>query len=365
MSGSRVTLPVLAVRLPNWLGDLVLAGRAVDALAGRFADHEIVLLGRPFAAALAAAHWPAARWLPAPASGLAWVTAVPALAALGARTIITFPPSLSARLHAACAGIPERAGLGHEEGGFLLTRSAPRGARGTRHLEDEYLDVVRTLGADPLPRRAWTRPPAAAAAAAAALVQAGHDPAAIAAGASLVVAPGARYGPAKRWAPERFAAAAAAWAEAQPEPGRTHVLLVGGAEDRAEVAAVRAAAAATPARFVALAGATDLPALTGLLADADAVLANDSGVAHLAAALGRPTVVIFGSTDPRWTAPRGAAVRVLAEPPRCAPCFRPECSVPERYRCLRAVPAEDAAGALLALAPGVASRADLDPGGRT
>ncbi len=363
MTGSRGRRPGIAVRLPNWLGDLVLAGRAVDALAARFADHDFVLLGRPFAPALAAAHWPQARWLAAPATGLAWLPAVPALAALGARTIITFPPSLSARLHAACACIPERAGLAHEEGGFLLTRTAPRGARGTRHLEDEYLDVVRTLGADPLPRRPWTLPPSASASATAALAAAGLDSATVVAGPLLVVAPGARYGPAKRWAPERFAAAAAAWAEAQPEPERTHVLLVGGSEDRKAVAAVRAAAATGPAHFVALAGGTDLPALAGLLAGADAVLANDSGVAHLAAALGRPTVVIFGSTDPRWTAPRGAAVRVLAEPPRCAPCFRPSCSVAERYRCLRAVHVEDVIAALLALAPGDAG-AGRNPGGR-
>ncbi len=363
MTGSRGRRPGLAVRLPNWLGDLVLAGRAVDALAARFADHDLVLLGRPFAPALAAAHWPQARWLAAPASGLAWLTAVPALAALGARTILTFPPSLSARLHAACAGIPERAGLAHEEGGFLLTRTAPRGARGTRHLEDEYLDVVRTLGADPLPRRPWTLAPNASGSATTALAAAGLDPGAVGTGPCLVVAPGARYGPAKRWAPERFAATAAAWAEAQPAPSRAHVLLVGGGEDREEVAAVRAAAATGPAHVVALAGGTDLPALAGLLAGADAVLANDSGVAHLAAALGRPTVVIFGSTDPRWTAPRGAAVRVLAEPPRCAPCFRPDCAVAERYRCLRAVRVEDATAALLALAPGAAGAA-RNPGSR-
>ncbi|MEO6463382.1 MAG: glycosyltransferase family 9 protein, partial [Candidatus Eisenbacteria bacterium] len=159
--------------------------------------------------------------------------------------------------------------------------------------------------------------------------------------------PGARYGPAKRWPPERFAAAAEGWAAAQAHPAAAHVLLVGGTEDRADVAAVRAASAPGPTQVVALAGRTDLVALAGLLAGADAVLANDSGVAHLAAALERPTAIVFGSTDPRWTAPRGAAVRVLADPPSCAPCFRATCAIAERYRCLRAIAPEAATRALL------------------
>lgn len=343
MGGTR---PVLAVRLPNWLGDAVLAGRAVDALFARFPDHEIVLVARPWAPALFAAHWPAARWQAAPRPGARWLPAVPALARLRARSMVVFPPSLSARLHAACAGIPVRLGLAHEEGDFLLTRTAPRGPRGSRPLEEEYLDLVRGLGAEAPPRRLLVAPAGAADAAERALAAAGADPDRVRSGPRLVLAPGARYGPSKRWPAERFAAAAEAWALATGNPGTAHVLLVGGSEDVADVAAVRAASAPGPARVVALAGHTDLPALAGLLAAADAVLANDSGVAHLASALGRPTAVVFGSTDPRWTAPRGPAVRVLVDPPSCAPCFRPTCAIPERYRCLRAIAPEHAARAL-------------------
>jgi heptosyltransferase-2 len=334
------------VRLPNWLGDAVLALRAIDALFARFPDHEIVLVARPWARALFAAHWPRASWRVAPRSGLGWLPAVPALAGLRARAIVLFPPSLSARLHAAVAGIPQRLGLAHEEADFLLTRTAPRGARGSRPLEDEYLDLVRGLGAEAVPRRRLVPPPGAADAAERALAAAGADPDRVRSGPRLVVAPGARYGPSKRWPAERFAAAAGEWARQGGAAEATHVLLVGGAEDSGEVAAVRAASAPGPPRVLALAGQTDLPALVGLLAGADAVLANDSGVAHLAAALGRPTVAVFGSTDPGWTAPRGPAVRVLADPPACAPCFRPTCAIPERYRCLRAIAPEDAARAL-------------------
>ena len=60
------------------------------------------------------------------------------------------------------------------------------------------------------------------------------------------------------------------------------------------------------------------------------------------------TLPKLGSTEPRWTAPRGAAVRVLTQPPSCAPCYRTTCAIPERYRCLRAVTADDAVRGLAA-----------------
>jgi len=87
-----------------------------------------------------------------------------------------------------------------------------------------------------------------------------------------------------------------------------------------------------------------------VLAGARGVLANDSGAAHLAAALGAPTVTLFGSTDPRWTAPRGPAAIALWERLRCAPCFRRTCPLADAYACLRVLDPAAAAAALLAVA---------------
>ena len=75
-------------------------------------------------------------------------------------------------------------------------------------------------------------------------------------------------------------------------------------------------------------------------------VSNDSGAAHVAAALGRTTVVIFGSTDPRWTAPRGEHVRALWDRVRCAPCFRTHCPYEDAYACLRIVESRDVIEAL-------------------
>lgn len=323
---------VLAVRLPNWLGDACLAMRAVDALERRFPEGDLVLIGRPWARALFQTHWPRALWLEAPPSGGRWLPYVPALARVRAATSVLFPPSLSARLHALFAGVPERVGLANEPGDFLLTKRAPRGALGSRHLEDEYLDLARVLGAEATPRRALVAADARTG---------GAEP-----GPTLVVAPGARYGPAKRWPAERFAETARLWALSRPEPERATVVLVGGEEDRAETRAVLAASPPGPYVTVDKAGATTMTELAGQIARADAVLSNDSGVAHLAAALLRPTAVVFGSTDPRWTAPRGSHVAVLAHPPDCAPCFLKRCAIADRYRCLRAVDPAEVAGAI-------------------
>ena len=73
------------------------------------------------------------------------------------------------------------------------------------------------------------------------------------------------------------------------------------------------------------------------------VVSNDSGLAHLAAATGAPTVVIFGSTSSAWTAPLGPRVRVVQRPPVCAPCFRRTCRI--GYRCLAAVEVAEVARA--------------------
>ena len=338
MTGTAGAASALAVRLPNWLGDTILARRAVDSLAARFADRRLVLVARPWASELFAATWPGAEWLEAPTSGGRWLSAVPALRRAGVEMCVVFPPSLSARLHAFAAGVPRRLGLGGEMGDFLLTARAPRGARGLRHLEDEYLDVARVAGASALAARALVAPERGLAAARALLAEAlGTAPRPF-----LAVAPGARYGPAKRWPAERFAEAARLWAG----PRGADVVVLGGLEDVAAAASVVAASPRGPGRTVSLAGRTDVAGLAGILALAGGALSNDSGTAHLAAALGRPTVAIFGSTDPRWTGPRGPAVRLLAAPPACAPCYRRRCGIPDRYLCLRALSAEAAAETL-------------------
>jgi heptosyltransferase-2 len=88
-----------------------------------------------------------------------------------------------------------------------------------------------------------------------------------------------------------------------------------------------AVARAIGAGAVTLAGATDLATQAALLADAAVAVCNDSGLAHLAGAVGAPTVVVFGSTSSAWTAPLGARVRVVQDAPVCSPCFQRTCAI--------------------------------------
>jgi heptosyltransferase-2 len=114
------------------------------------------------------------------------------------------------------------------------------------------------------------------------------------------------------------------------------VLVCGAASDREPCAEVAARAAEG---VVSLAGETGITLQAGLCATASLAVCNDSGLAHLAAAVGAPTVVIFGSTSSAWTAPLGERVRVVQRAPVCSPCFQRTCAI--GYGCLTSITVAD------------------------
>jgi heptosyltransferase-2 len=156
----------------------------------------------------------------------------------------------------------------------------------------------------------------------------------LAAGGYVVAAPGAEFGPSKRW-PERHYATLAA---GLTEP----VLLLGSGKD-APVCEAIAQAAGPHVRN--LAGKTSLGDAFALIAGARAMVSNDSGLMHVAAALGLPQVALFGSSSPLHTPPLNDRAQVVwlkqdpaYQPPLdCAPCFQRECPL-GHHRCLEDVP---------------------------
>src|SRR5262249_5412124 len=121
---------------------------------------------------------------------------------------------------------------------------------------------------------------------------------------------------------------------------RVVCLMVGTAADAATAGAVARAFDAhggAPAMLRSLVGATDLPTLAGVLAACRALITNDSGAMHLAAAIGVPVTAVFGPTDDMATRPLGDAHRVVAHPVWCRPCMLREC--PLDHACMRGVPA--------------------------
>lgn len=141
----------------------------------------------------------------------------------------------------------------------------------------------------------------------------------------LALCVGAEYGPAKRWPAEHFAAVARHY-RAQG----WQVWLLGSARDAPATAAVNGAA---DEGCVDLAGRTNLGQACDLIATADLVVSNDSGLMHVAAALGRPLVAVYGSSDPGFTPPLSQRARVLSLNLPCSPCFNRECPL-GHLRCL-------------------------------
>jgi heptosyltransferase-2 len=160
----------------------------------------------------------------------------------------------------------------------------------------------------------------------------------------LAIAPGAAFGPAKQWPVESFTAVCEWWC------GRGGgVVGVGTEAERELVAQILDGFGASA---VNAAGRTGLDELLTVLGTVDAVLANDSGAMHLAAAAGGRGVAIFGSTDPVATGPVGGTWIVLRDVPECGPCFRRTCPRDDLpYECLRRVSVASVCGALEELCP--------------
>lgn len=142
----------------------------------------------------------------------------------------------------------------------------------------------------------------------------------------LGLCPGAEYGPAKRW-PEAYHATVAQWALAQG----WQVWLFGSAKD---VPVTQAINQLTDNRCLDLGGRTQLSDAIDLMALTSAVVSNDSGLMHLAAALQRPLVAIYGSSDPHHTPPMSDLAKVLYLGLECSPCFERTCPL-GHLNCLR------------------------------
>jgi len=133
----------------------------------------------------------------------------------------------------------------------------------------------------------------------------------------LALCPGAEYGLAKRWLPAHFAAVA----EAKIAEG-WQVMLLGSDKDRDVAKQINLLTNHQCLDFI---GKTTLAEAVDLLSLVDATVSNDSGLMHVAAALNKPLVAIYGSSDPGFTPPLHQAARIVSLQKSCAPCFKREC----------------------------------------
>jgi lipopolysaccharide heptosyltransferase II len=152
----------------------------------------------------------------------------------------------------------------------------------------------------------------------------------------LALCPGAEFGGAKRWPSEYYAQLAREYLDRGWQ-----VSLFGSANDQAVTADIHSAAGGSK-HCHDLAGRTSLAEAVDMLSLADAVVSNDSGLMHIAAALSRPLVVVYGPTSPGFTPPLNDNSAVIVSDIDCAPCFERECPL-DHHRCMRDAPPADVA----------------------
>lgn len=225
---------------------------------------------------------------------------------------IVLPRTYKSALVPFFAGIPRRTGMVGEQRWGLLTDLRRFGERGPRRVAERFISLGLPADA-PLPPKC-PRPrlrssPAGAEAAVTALRLAGDGPV-------LTLCPGAAFGESKRWPAKHFAEIAR-----RRFADGWRVWLLGSDQDRD---ATRAVSETVPAA-IDLAGRTSLEQAIDLLSIADAVVSNDSGLMHVAAALDRPLVTLYGSSDPNLTPPLSPRAQPLWLNLDCSPCFQRTC----------------------------------------
>jgi heptosyltransferase-2 len=332
----------IVVLAPNWLGDLVMALPAIASLRAWRPDAHLAVAARAGIAPLLSMVDGVNEVVELEGSG--WRSAVAASADVQRLAngrfdaAVLLPNSFGAALLARRAGIAERWGYRRDLRGGLLTRAIDPPKTPLHHAE-YYLALVAALGAPPAPHVAALRVDQGLRDRAMALLtDAGWQ-----GGPIVSFAPGAAFGTAKRWPPDRAGAVAALLAY---EPGAVPVLV--GA--RADVEAARCvhdvyttvtrAVSAPP--MIDLTGRTDLPMLAAVLALSTTVVSNDSGAMHVAAAVGVPVVALFGPTNERRTSPladrEGAPHAIVVGDAWCRPCELRRC--PLDHRCMKTISVE-------------------------
>lgn len=340
------------LRATNWVGDVAMSLPALKALRAAFPKDHLAVLARPWVADLYRLRREVDQVLVEdPAGAHAAAEGRRRLAAeireLRFDRAVLLPTSFGTAWALQQAGIPERIGWAGEWRAPLLTKALPQRLHRGRHQVFKHLLLATAAGAamPDVPDASWEVPGETAEKGRALLEAAGlaGRPYAAVHLASFAHA-------AKRWELPRFARLLDRLAD---EKGFAAVLL--GSAGEASVNA-EAAALTRKAAVVDLSGKSTLPEALGVLSRAQLFVGNDSGLGHLAAAAGTPTVVVFGPTDPDatrpWDGPRGDGrpVRIAVARRRtpCAPCRLDVC--PIDHRCMAGLPAErvlEAAAAVL------------------
>jgi heptosyltransferase-2 len=321
----------ILIRVTNWVGDAIMALPAIRAIRNR-PDANISILARSYVADIYRDQNVADELIIYDQRGThAGISGRERLAAeLRDRKFeiaILLQNAFDAAWLAWRAGIPQRIGYARDARSILLTDAVPLPKPGEipPHERFYYLEMLRRSGwIDSIPDEPFIElhvNEGSRTRAAQQLAVAGGRSNAV----RIAIAAGASYGSAKCWPPSRFAELAnhlqAQW--------DADVILFGAAGETDVSSAIASEMKRVP---IDLTGKTTIADLPALLSQCHVFIGNDSGAMHVAAAVGLPTVAIFGPTDPFGTAPVTSRHTIVREQPYCSPCFLRRC--PIDHRCM-------------------------------
>jgi len=333
------------VRVPNWVGDVVMALPALTELRRVFANSQITFAARPSVAGLFDGEGLADEMIPVGdaqtlvGSAIDFVRDARLIRQKRFDLAVLLQNAFGAALLARAGGAKKIAGYATDGRGSLLDLVVPfesnyKLAHQVRYYLNITAEIERKLTGGTRIDIETARPRLHATGrqrerARLMLEEAGLS---ITAAPILAINPGATNSRAKRWLAGRFAATADRLAERDG----FQTIIVGTAGDL-DVANEVAAQMRAPAAV--LAGRTDLAELKGVLSCASLVVSNDTGAAHVSAALGVPTVVVFGPTEHVSTRPLSDVARVVRHDVECSPCMLRDC--PIDHRCMTRVEVDD------------------------
>lgn len=325
----------IIVRMPNWIGDLVMATPVLADLRKQFPDASITAMCRapladllredPHIDELFSFSRPANRFLRREEHRNIVEKIRDGRFDVGILLTNSFSSAWFFRL----GQVKRRIGFAKHWRSFLLTDPLKMPQKGEEHEVLTYKKLLTPLGIE----MSTTAPqlfirPEELVASRKLLVQQGYNVKNVLIGINV----GAAYGSAKCWPIERFREVANRLLKDE----RVSVLFFG---DATTAALVREICFGLPKRALNLAGITTLRELVCLIQDCRILLTNDSGPMHIAAALKVPLVALFGSTDERATGPYGQPEAVIHKHPSCSPCFKREC--PIDFRCMKEISVDE------------------------
>jgi heptosyltransferase II len=322
----------ILIRGTNWIGDAVMTLPAIASVRATYPQAHIAVLAKPWVADIYkyfSGINEVIIYEKKYDNALGVFLLAKKLKKKNFDTAILLQNAIEAAIIALAAGIPVRAGFDTDGRGIFLTHSIHRHKKIKKvHEADYYLEMVKALGCVSINKEMHLETKINRADAQTVLekyVPKRQE-------GIIGIAPGATYGPAKRWLPDRFAAVADRIADGFP----CRIILLGGKSDHDIAEEVRKLARTD---IINLAGKTSLIEAIHLISQCRLFISNDSGLMHVAGALNIPTIAIFGSTNPATTAPLGNQSVIIRQAVSCSPCLQKTCSTD--FRCMKLISVED------------------------